>query len=132
MKKYLVLILIIAFGIITNSCKKTDTPTNPDRPLTLAERAGTYTGKSSSTTVEITIGVKSDGSGYLQWDKQTPSNCQIGEATSTNTTFTFQASFTAQEGASKHNYTINFDTNYFITPNEDGVFNGAIFSITKQ
>jgi len=130
MKKYLVLILIVAFGITINSCKKTDTPTNPDRPLTLAERAGTYkTTKATynKNTAVITIKLKDDGTCDFTANQSVPENIKIGDPTSTNTTFNFTSNNYAS--AQKLDWTIDFEKKTLQAPFID--YQSELYSFDK-
>ena len=108
--KQLQLFLIILLSIIAINCKKSDTtnPTDPIKPLTLADRAGTYAFENKGWTIYHYITVNKDGTGTFTGNSKTVLDTVIGDPSSTNTTFNFVVAY--------EDYTIDFKNGTLTEP----------------
>lgn len=89
------LITILILSIITMNCKKST------EPLTLSDRAGTYTFENKTiSTINHYVVVNKDGTGTFAGNNQTPNDTTIGNPSSTQTSFTF--------AINSEKYTIDF------------------------
>lgn len=77
------LITILILSIITINCKKST------KPLTLSDRAGTYTFENKGWTIYHYVVVNKDGTGTFTGNTRQPFDTTIGNPSSTETSFTF-------------------------------------------
>lgn len=106
--KQLQLFFIIYLSIITINCKKTT------EPLTLSDRAGTYTFENKSYTINHYVVVNKDGTGSFTGNSQIPITTTIGNPSSTDTVFTFEIV--------GFDYTIDFQNGTLTETNPYGVW----------
>ena len=96
------LITILILSIIAMNCKKST------EPLTLSDRAGTYTFENKGWTIYHYVVVNKDGTGTFTGNTRQPSDTIIGNPSSTETSFTFTVNF--------ENFTIDFKNGTLTEP----------------
>lgn len=97
------LITILILSIITINCKKST------EPLTLSDRAGTYTFENKTiSTINHYVVVNKDGTGTYTGNSQVAFDTVIGNPSSTETSFTFTVNF--------ENFTIDFKNGTLTEP----------------
>lgn len=126
MKKYLLLIFSLIFILSIAACKSTEDP----KPITLAERAGTYTGNAGDGVFTLIINANATGSisctdsAYTQPEVQIVGT--IGDPNSTDKTFDFTV--TGLVGT----YNLTFDNSTKVTLKTGGNnFDGNIYILNK-
>lgn len=103
------LITILILSIITINCKKST------EPLTLSDRAGTYTFENKTiSTINHYVVVNKDGTGTYTGNSQTALDITIGNPSSADTTFTFVIV--------GKNFTIDFKNGTLTEPRPYGVW----------
>lgn len=102
------LITILILSIIAINCKKST------EPLTLSDRAGTYTFENKGWKIYHYVVVNKDGTGTFTGNSQTPLDTTIGNPSSTETSFTF--------AINSENYTIDFKNGTLTEPRPYGVW----------
>lgn len=108
--KQLQLFSIILLSIIAINCKnpaKTN-PTETEKPLTLADRARTYTFENKKWSIYHYVTVNKDGTGTFTGNSQIAFDTRIGDPSSTNTTFNFVVTY--------QDYTIDFKNGTLTEP----------------
>lgn len=100
---------ILILSIITINCKKST------EPLTLSDRAGTYTFENKTiSTINHYVVVNKDGTGTYTGHNQQTFDTTIGNPSSTETSFTFTVNF--------ENFTIDFKNGTLTEPRPYGVW----------
>lgn len=106
------LITILILSIIAINCKKSTEPNitepQPNKPLTLSDRAGTYTFENKGWTIYHYVVVNKDGTGTFEGNSQIPLDITIGNPSSAETSFTF--------AIYSENYTIDFKNGTLTEP----------------
>ena len=101
------LITILILSIIAINCKKST------EPLTLSDRAGTYTFENKTiSTINHYVVVNKDGTGTLILSPEQSFNITIGNPSSTDTVFTLDF-----KNGTPNNYTIDFKNGTLTEPN---------------
>ncbi|TXJ12001.1 hypothetical protein [Brachyspira aalborgi] len=99
---------ILILSIITMNCKKST------EPLTLSDRAGTYTFENKGWTIYHYVVVNKDGTGTYTGHNQQTFDTIIGNPSSTETSFTFTVN--------AQNFTIDFKNGTLTQPRPYGVW----------
>lgn len=115
--KLIKLITILILSIIAINCKKSTEPNitepQPDKPLTLSDRAGTYTFENKTiSTINHYVVVNKDGTGTLILSPEQSFNITIGNPSSTDTVFTLDF-----KNGIPSNYIIDFKNGTLTEPN---------------
>ncbi|WP_288625051.1 hypothetical protein [uncultured Brachyspira sp.] len=104
--KLIKLITILILSIIAINCKKST------EPLTLSDRAGTYTFENKGWTIYHYVVVNKDGTGTLILSPEQSFNITIGNPSSTDTVFTLDF-----KNGIPSNYIIDFKNGTLTEPN---------------